>query len=543
MKDIAQTLLESKLKGDINSAHVYLKQYLGNVSYKNGNLLDQNGEKIDGRYDMVDQIHEELEDVATIFVKEGNDFKRIITNIVKEDGSRAVGTMLGTDSKAYSDVKDGKMYLGEADILGKSYLTAYDPIFDKSGEVIGILFIGVQKSSINATINHFLGRLQKYNGALILVMCFIGILCIAYISRSIANPINQVTYHAEVLATGDFTKDIQVSLMNRKDEIGKLAIAFDTMNKNFRELASDILQASHQVSVSAEELTATSEQVATASEEVAKTICEIATGAGNQATDTENGCNKAIDLGENIEKNQEYMSKLNFSSKKVFNLVDEGLEIISDLSKKTDKSGNAIQDVYEGIVKTNRSSENIGKASQVVASIAEQTNLLALNAAIEAARAGEKGKGFAVVADEIRKLAEQSANSIKEIDDTVIELQKNSKASVKTIEMVLELINMQVQCVENTQNKYREIEGAITEAKKAIDDLNVSEKELEEAKGEILSVLQNLSAIAQQNAAGTEEISASTEEVSSSIEEVANSSTALAELSQELQNAVSKFKV
>jgi methyl-accepting chemotaxis protein len=117
-------------------------------------------------------------------------------------------------------------------------------------------------------------------------------------------------------------------------------------------------------------------------------------------------------------------------------VLNEGLKEIETLSMKTEENNKASMEIYEVILKTNQSSNKIGEASSVIASIAEQTNLLALNAAIEAARAGDAGRGFSVVADEIRKLAEKSSTSTKDIYNMVNELQRNAQEAVHTMKKI-----------------------------------------------------------------------------------------------------------
>lgn len=348
------------------------------------------------------------------------------------------------------------------------------------------------------------------------------------------------------LSTYDLTVDENKKIKKlgkHRDEIGQMTKALGTMQNNFINLIKHVQDVIGQVSASSQQLTATTQQVANSSEEVARTITELASGAMDQARETEIGSGKIGELGEIIKHNQEQMENVNVTASDVIQLIDEGLLVVEDLTAKTKDSGDATRDIYEMIKKTDESSAKIGQASNVIASIAEQTNLLALNAAIEAARAGEAGKGFAVVADEIRILAEQSTSSTKDIDAVVTELKTNSSHAVKRMKEVGEIVHKQGESVEDTDSKYREIAKSIQHAEKAISIMNASVTDMEIKKTNILDIIQSLSAIAEENAAGSEEASASTQEQSATIQQVADASEDLSKQAQSLQEAISKFKI
>ncbi len=388
-----------------------------------------------------------------------------------------------------------------------------------------------------------LSQLAKESLKISIIMIIIAVVLVFLIGRQIANPIALITEHIKLIASGDFTKDVSKSFLSKKDETGELSRAIDTLNINFIKLIGNIADTSDHVAASSEELSATAQQTTASSEEIASSIEEIARGASNQAQDTENGSFRVNELGDLIETNNQNMEILNEDTNKVIELIDEGLEIMNDLTLKTSDNERAIKAVYEDIIKTNSSADSIGKASEVIASISQQTNLLALNAAIEAARAGEHGKGFAVVAAEIKSLAEQSADSTKLIDATVADLQANSINSVKTIQEVLSFFKQQIVSVGNSEDKYKEILKAMNNTESAIKQLNVSGQDMEAKKAEILDIIKNLSAIAQENAASTEEASASTEEQAASMSEVGKSCEALAQIALGLKESVSVFKI
>ncbi|MTI48795.1 methyl-accepting chemotaxis protein [Sporosalibacterium faouarense] len=442
---------------------------------------------------------------------------------------------LKTASTLFKKILNEKSGVSNYTYQGKNLYAGYAPVKDTNWFLV---ITADEKEVLSA-----LPVLERNIIKLTIITLLISIIITYFIGNSITKPIISMIRHSEKIANLNIKENVPENLLKKKDEVGKMSVALQTITNSFRDIIKGISDSSEQVASSSEELTATSQQSSTSIEEVSRTVEEIASSVSEQAKSTEEGSTKALYLGQAVENDQAHMRNLNEASQKVSVIVEEGLEEIEKLTKISDENKKATEEVHVGIINTNDSANKIGEASTVIASIAEQTNLLALNAAIEAARAGESGQGFAVVAEEIRKLAEQSTESTKTIDDVVNELQKNSKASVEVMKKVSLTLREQEESVKLSREKYMNIAEAIDEATNAVKKLNVSGREMNKIKDEIMDTLQNLSAIAQENSASTQQASASMEEQSASMVEISNASEGLSNLAQDLQEIIAKFEV
>jgi len=375
------------------------------------------------------------------------------------------------------------------------------------------------------------------------VILLVSVVLVFFVGNSIAKPIVNTVSYAKKIADLDITENISDKFLNRKDEIGTLSKSLQSMKDSLAKIIKDIGNYAEQVSSASEEMSATTEQSAETVTEISSTVTEIARGAADQAELTQSGAEKADQLGQIIENDQTYLHNMNQVTEEMTGIVKKGMEDIKYLSDKTEDNNTAGMEIQQVIMKTDSSAKKIGNASSVIASIADQTNLLALNAAIEAARAGDAGKGFSVVAEEIRKLAEQSADSTKEIDAAITDLLDNSENAVHTIEKMLLVIQKQSESVETNRKNYEMIQKAISNVSEAVSDLNTSGKQMEIMKSDILDAMQSLSAIAEENSASTEEVTAAMEEQTASMAEIANASEELAKLAEDLQDTVHRFRV
>ena len=546
MNSVVDTQFSEMLSGSMNMLEIYMKEEFGEFSLDGGKLLDKEGNSIEGRNEYIDELAKGLGIEATIFVKQGSDYIRVLTTILDDSGKRVVGSKLDAQGEAYGQVNSGNTFFGEANILGNSYRTVYRPIVSPNNEIIGIYFVGVPSQEVENILEKGFTSTLVSSGLglliIILIACFVSFL----LGNSIVNPIIAITNVLRNLSNLDFRfdpKDPAVKYLSRKDEIGTMIMSVKEMRDNISDFVSKTAESAEQVAASSQELTATSLQASTSAEEVARTIEEIAHGASEQARDTENTATNIDALGVQLDKDSEYLKELNKAAIKIDDEKADGFEILKELIEKTQKNNEAAGNVYQIIMNNNESAEKIENASSMIQSIADQTNLLALNAAIEAARAGEAGRGFSVVADEIRKLAEQSNSFTNDIKQVISELKAKSQLAVDTMNEVKVIVMEQERSVEHTQGKFVAISEAIDSVKDIIQNLNHSAELMEKNKDNVIELIQNLSAVSEENAAGTEQASAAMEEQAATIEEIADSGESLASIAQELRNLIDKFKI
>jgi methyl-accepting chemotaxis protein len=534
--------LDQALNETLNASEIFLEDKFGGFETSQGELKGVMGQDNDAITSTLDLLSFQLDRVFTLFNYQNDTFTRQSTSITDEDGQRLTGTALNNDN-IEAELLNKESYLGEDTIAGTAYYTAYRPVLNRDGEIIGALFTGAPKSEIDQLIGTYLNHMRPVFLTVGVIAIVVMLLVVFILSQSLVGPLTQLKTLATRIGEKDLTVEVPEKYTNRRDEIGAIASALMDTTTSLKTIMQSIQNSAAKVNESASVVTMNTTQTAQASADVAHAMNEVADGAQSQAHAIESGSEKGQLLGEKINHNADVIRALTESNQVVDTAVTDGLKEINALVSLSKSSEKETQAIAEKIKHTNSSAAEISKASQVIASIAEQTNLLALNAAIESARAGEAGKGFAVVADEIRKLAEESTASTAEIDQIVANLQGSTSDAVEKMADVLADYHKQSEKINQNKLQYEAINQAINASKEQIESLTVSGEDMRLYKDDIIEVLENLSAIAEENASSTEEVSASMEEQSASLDEIKSLGESLLHLADQLDQEVKQFKL
>ena len=377
----------------------------------------------------------------------------------------------------------------------------------------------------------------------IIISLIIGLMIAFAVAYYISNPIQTATMHTEYIANGDLTKKMPGSFLERKDEIGRMAISFDKMGNNLRSMIGQVSNISSNLSSSSEELSASGQEVAASAEEVGRAIENVASGAEEQAAQIEETNTVIKQLTNDIANVRQMSAEMNKQADRVKNNFEQGNDSITFSIEQINNLEQNSNQVATTINSLGTLSQRVGEIVELINGIAAQTNLLALNAAIEAARAGEAGRGFSVVADEIRELAEESTKATNQIAQLVKDIQHNVGEAVEKMKETENVVITSVNSIQNTGQTFAEINQATENLMKIIVMLEGKTKEMSANSKEVEGSVRQVAAVSEEAASNAEEVAASSEEQSASTEEIVSAATELAEMANDLTESIARFKL
>lgn len=447
---------------------------------------------------------------------------------------------------------------------------------------------------------------EKANTSARLVMFLLGALTMAfaaafalYLTRGITAPLATMKEVAKRTAEGDLTYEIDI---RRGDEIGSLAESFRAMSVYLNETARaageiaggdlrgditpkserDILgnafqsmisglrsvifdvrsgadqmaSASAQIATTSEQTARNNEAAATGVEETTSTMHEMSANIQNVAKNSRSQASSVTETSASVEQMVASIQRIAGTvkqfvelSRKTKRAVETGLAAVDQSARGTDEINHSILHSSDTILALGGRVEDIGKIVDVIDEIAEQTNLLALNAAIEAARAGEQGLGFAVVAEEVRKLAERSARSTREIGDLISGIQKETQDAVKVMEKSKLLVEKGVEMNREVVQTLKAIEASVAEVDRYSTEIGAATQEQSTGSTQIGKAAENLREISQEITSATQEQASAAEQIVKTMEKMrelihqnASGATELASSAEQFRSQADRYR-
>jgi len=480
--------------------------------------------------------------ISTLFVRSGDDFVRVATSLRKENGDRAIGTVLDHASPAWAVVSKGEVYRGLALLFGKRYITQYQPVKDAGGQVIAIIFVGVDIThSWNVMREKILSRRLGESGHFFVL------------DRSNGKNHGQYLFHStEEGKLPTWENDVQEQLLGDKSgtlshqsaegrtlimawtplpgwnwtivgEVDKAVLLADVTRLRDRFLLAGVVLSAlfamlfvliirRWLSRPLRDVIGLAEQYAagdlratlpaTRQDEVGQLINAInGIGGGLQkivlqvreaAGDIHLGTNAlAADTGEiseqinkqasSVEETSASMEQLAASVQQNAANMEQTQQLVGETSRAVHQGGETVSNAVATMDDIREASKRIEAITRVIEGIAFQTNILALNAAVEAARAGEHGKGFAVVAQEVRALAARSANAVKEIEQLIGDTLSKVSEGHALSEQTRHAMESIIEHIDNINQLVTEINHASREQSAGIGQVNLAMTHIGEA--------------------------------------------------------------
>lgn len=460
---------------------------------------------------LLDDLKERMGCEFTIFEGDTRAYSTVTQN-----GKRVVGTSLASNLRDIV-LEQGQTYVGEADILGVTYLCSYVPTRGDDGKIDGLIFAGISIEEAEQETARIISYAMVVSVAVIIV-CIL--LLAVYLKLRVSEPLGKITQAAMRLERGELGladgREIRLGVRSN-DEIGLLGEIFENTIGSLRGYIgeiSDVLGA-----IAKGDLTQSTRQdyagdflaIKKSMESILgalnQTMGQIAASAGHVALGSDQVSSSAQSLAQGATEQASAVTQISTTisdiSEGARHTSDAAAEVGSYVNQAGAQLGLSIESVKELSESMERISSDSKQISTIIATIeniAFQINILSLNAAVEAARAGAAGKGFAVVADEISSLASKSDQAAKATKDLI-------ESSAATITEGGKVMNRVSEALERTGQLAGNVTVKMEQVVEAVEKQTVAMEQVATGVEQISAVVQNNSATSQECAAASEELS------------------------------------
>lgn len=415
---------------------------------------------------------------------------------------------------------------------GEKYLLLYNKL-----EAQGFMMVSlVPESYIIADAD----ETARLTAAAVAVTALIVIVIGFILSTSMGTTIRKIMNGLEKASTGDLTVDIHT---RRKDEFMILCESTNQMLGNIRALINKADTVAKALGNASERVGGNSGILLEETKSITTSISDVEQGIVMQAKDAENCLTRMDDLSKKIGVVSENTGKIADIADVTKSTVSDGLATIDTLQDKVKATTQVTAEVISNIEDLEKASQSIANIVGAINDIADETSLLSLNASIEAARAGDAGRGFAVVAESIRKLAEQSLNSVNEIRNIVGKIQKQTVDTVEVAKQAELIVNSQEEALKATIDVFHDIDKHVSGLAENLSQISAGIDEMEGAKKDTLAAIESISAVAEETASAVTEVNEAAGLQLEAVKKLNNESEELISRSEDLVEAINKFTI
>lgn len=397
----------------------------------------------------------------------------------------------------------------------------------------------------NINLKDFDNALKPISSATIRVV-ILSVLFSAFLSiiivRLLLKPLDTITQKLNLVSQGDLTEKIDIKNNNR-NEFNILSKSINHMIDSIQGIVKKVEDNASYVSNSSQIVNASVEENNNALSEVTNAIQDMATYTDNQNNDVEQNAELIEEISDGLEQISHSIQSVADYSNDTNNLVQEGSKVVSETNAQ-------MNTIYEKVnlagTRTGVLSDKVKDIETIVSiinAISDQTKLLALNASIEAARAGDAGRGFAVVANEVRNLAEQSTESIKQIEEIVNEILSETKIVVDSVEDGKNSVEEGIKQTDSTNKIFKDISTSVENISVQTQEISAATEEITASVSNVLDNTNHIKYLSSNLANDVQNIASTSEEQKSSMDEISLSTEQLEKVSNELKVILSVFKL
>jgi len=382
--------------------------------------------------------------------------------------------------------------------------------------------------------------IQRVVQSVVIGAAIVAVLLSLFIARTMGTPLRKLSTLMMEGAKGNL--NVRINIKNR-DEIGQVGRSFNEMMEQIKSLVQQTNQSAADVLATAQDLSVSAQETAQAAREISEATEQIAGGASTLASEAERGNELVGDLSRQLTHVVEANRTMGEVASDVHQVSEQGTGYMAELNEKTQRTEEMTRRMVERVDRLKESTASIRSLLDMLTRITQQTNILALNASIEASRSGTAGRGFMVIAGEIRKLADQSRESIGVVAEMTDQIQGGIDEMVSVMTEAYPLFQEQIEAVKDAETIFNQVRERMTGLVQQADKVTEAIEQLEKAQLVLSDTMSSVSSV-------SEESSAISEEVASSSLTQLNTSDALVKLVNKLETlsgalteSLKKFKV